>query len=47
MKKLVLKTYINVMKDMYEGSCTSVQNICGRNKEFQSESVVQEGIASL
>lgn len=34
MKKRVPKTYINVMKDVYEGSCTSIKSMCGKTEDF-------------
>jgi hypothetical protein len=44
-RKGVPKTYINVVEDMYEGSCTRVKSMCGETEDFEVGVGVHQGSA--
>jgi len=35
-RKGVLKTYVNVVEDIYKKNCTSVKNMCEETKDFRT-----------
>jgi len=43
MKKSVPKMYINLIQDMYEGSSTSVESMCGITEDFNIGVGVPQG----
>lgn len=45
MRNEVPKTYINVIENIYEGSCTSVQRMCGETENFRVRVEVLQGSA--
>jgi len=40
-----IKKYINVVKDMNEGACTSVKSVCGEMEGFKVRVGVHQGSA--
>jgi len=44
MRREIPKIYINLIQDIYEGSSTSVKNMCGVTEDFNEGVGVHQGI---